>query len=221
MNPEAAQARIRELFPAFRTLAAPLWDRVAREATIVDAPSGMRLFDVESPCAAFPLVLDGAVRVSKLGARGRELLLYRVEPGQSCVLTSSCLLSSTSYSATGSAEGPLRLAAVPKPLFDTLMAEHPPFRAFVFALFSERILELMMLVEEVAFMQLDQRLATALLERGPRLRTTHQALADELGSVREIVGRVLRGFEAQGLVALSREMIEVVDADGLRRITGS
>ena len=153
MNPDTAHARIRELFPAFRTLAAPLWDRVAREATIVDAPSGMRLFDVASPCEAFPLVLDGAVRVSKLGAKGRELLLYRVEPGQSCVLTSSCLLGSTSYSATGSAEGPLRLAAVPKPLFDTLMTEHPPFRAFVFALFSERILELMMLVEEVAFMQ--------------------------------------------------------------------
>ena len=218
MNPETAHARIRELFPAFRTLAAPLWDRVAREAAIVEAPSGMRLFDVASPCEAFPLVLDGAVRVSKLGAKGRELLLYRVEPGQSCVLTSSCLLGSTGYSATGSAEGPLRLAAVPKPLFDTLMTEHPPFRAFVFALFSERILELMMLVEEVAFMQLDQRLAALLTERGPLLRTTHQALADELGSVREIVGRVLRGFEAQGLVALARESINVVDGDRLRLI---
>ena len=87
------------------------------------------------------------------------------------------------------------------------MLEHPPFRDFVFHLFAERIAELMQLVEEVAFTRLDQRLARLMLARSGAIRRTHQQLADELGSVREIVSRLLKGFAAQGLVALGREQI--------------
>ena len=92
------------------------------------------------------------------------------------------------------------------------------FRDFVFALFSERMAELMQLVEEVAFRKLDQRLAALLLGKGRVVHVTHQQLADELGSVREMVSRLLKGFAEQGLVRLGREQVEVLDAAGLRKM---
>ncbi len=101
-------------------------------------------------------------------------------------------------------------------LFDEMLAE-PAFRDFIFSLFSERMADLMQLVEEVAFHKLDQRLAALLLGKGRVVRASHQQLADELGSVREMVSRLLKRFEDQGLVRLGREQVEVLDPAGLRR----
>ncbi len=116
------------------------------------------------------------------------------------------------------AETDVVAVALPQPVFGRLISDQEPFRNYVFSLFSERIAELMQLVEAVAFQRLDQRLAALLLGKGKVVHTTHQALADELGSVREIVSRLLKTFAEQGLVSLSRENIEIVDAGGLRRI---
>ena len=117
------------------------------------------------------------------------------------------------------AETPLTLLALPVPSFAALMIESTPFRDFVFHLFAERISELMQLVEEVAFARLDQRLAKLILARNEvSLNVTHQQLADELGSVREIVSRLLKGFVAQGLVSLGREQLSITDRDGLQKI---
>jgi CRP/FNR family transcriptional regulator len=209
---------VTDAFPALAGLPPALLARLSDESSLIEAPDGARLFDEHSPCRAFPLVLRGAVRVVKYAPNGRELLLYRVARGQSCVLTSSCLLGNTDYTAAGRAEGDLALMSPPQPLFDTLLAQHPPFRRFVFRLFSERVVELMLLVEEVAFARLDRRLAGLLLARGPEIQSTQQSLADELGSVREIMGRVLRGFAQQGLVSLQRGRILVLDRDGLSRV---
>jgi CRP/FNR family transcriptional regulator len=146
-------------------------------------------------------------------------MLYRVVPGGSCIISSSCLLGHSAYNARGIAETPLTLLALPVPVFTALMLEHPPFRDFVFHLFAERIGELMQLVEEVAFARLDQRLARLLVARKEDvLAVTHQQLADELGSVREIVSRLLKGFAAQGLVSLGREQLSLLDRPGLLRI---
>jgi CRP/FNR family transcriptional regulator len=137
------------------------------------------------------------------------------------VITSSCLLGHVAYNARGVAETDLALATLPAPAFSRLVASHDPFREYVFALFSERLAELMALVESVAFQRLDQRLAALLLGKGRVVATTHQGLADELGSVREIVSRLLKSFADQGLVALGRERIEILDAAGLRRLAGA
>ncbi|MGA8052419.1 MAG: helix-turn-helix domain-containing protein, partial [Burkholderiales bacterium] len=110
---------------------------------------------------------------------------------------------------------------LPAKTFARLVAEHEPFREYVFSLFSERIAELMQLVEAVAFQRLDQRLAALLLGKGKVVASTHQQLADELGSVREIVSRLLKTFAEQRLVALGRERIEILDAPGLRRLAGA
>jgi CRP/FNR family transcriptional regulator len=181
-------------------------------------PAGTILFDEHQPCQGFPFVLAGGIRVVKAAANGRELPLYRVLPGESCIITSSCLLGRSDYNARGIAESETTLALLPRDYFDTLLAT-PAFRDFVFHLFAERIADLMQLVEEVAFHKLDQRLANLLLGKGRHLQTTHQQLADELGSVREIISRLLKGFAAQGLVQLGREQIEILDPAGLRKLS--
>ncbi len=205
------------LYPVLARLPAGLLQRIADTAQTLSLPAGTTVFDEHQPCRGFPFVLDGAIRVAKQSAGGRELPLYRVVAGESCIITSSCLLGHADYNARGVTEGPTTLALLPRELFDDLLGE-PVFRDFVFALFSERMAELMQLVEEVAFRKLDQRLAALLLGKGRTVHATHQQLADELGSVREMVSRLLKGFAEQGLVKLGREQVEVLDPAGLRKV---
>ena len=214
MNTAAA---IEQLYPVLVGLPEQLREQVRTQLRTTTVPAGAVLFDEHQPCLGFPFVLDGTIRVVKAAANGRELPLYRVLPGESCIISSSCLLGHADYNARGVATADTTLALLPRPLFDALLAD-PGFRGFVFHLFAERMAELMQLIEEVAFRKLDQRLAALLLGRGRVVRATHQQLADELGSVREMVSRLLKGFAEQSLVALSREQIEILDATGLRRI---
>ncbi|CAB1368722.1 Crp/Fnr family transcriptional regulator [Denitratisoma oestradiolicum] len=214
-----AHDTIASLYPVFAELPEPLRQSCLTAAQELSVPAGTTLFDAGQPCPGFPLVLAGSVRVVKSAANGRELPLYRIFPGESCIISSGCLLGHQPYTARGVSEGETRLLLLPAVLFEQLMAV-PAFRAFVFDLFAERMADLMTLVEEVAFRKLDQRLADLLLGHGRVLYRTHQQLADELGSVREMVSRLLKGFAEQGLVRLGREQIEILDPEGLRRISG-
>jgi CRP/FNR family transcriptional regulator len=210
-------AELSALYPVLAKLPPALLQRIVDALQTMSVPAGTTVFDEHQPCRGFPFVLEGAIRVAKLSAGGRELPLYRVVAGESCIISSSCLLGHADYNARGVAEGPTTLALLPRPLFEEMLAE-PVFRDFVFALFAERMAELMQLVEEVAFRKLDQRLAALLLGKGRVVHATHQQLADELGSVREMVSRLLKGFAEQGLVRLGREQIGVLDAAGLRKV---
>ena len=211
--------KIEKMYPALAGLAAEGLARLITPLQPIHLPAGTQVFAEHQPCQGFPLLIDGSIKVVKLAASGRELVLYRVVPGGSCIISSSCLLGHSDYNARGIAETPLTLLALPTAEFARLLVEHPPFRDFVFHLFAERIGELMQLVEEVAFARLDQRLAKLLLARqSPTLAVTHQQLADELGSVREIVSRLLKGFAVQGLVSLGREQVGIVDREGLQKL---
>jgi len=213
------RAELLALYPALAGLPPARLDALLATGVTACLPAGSEVFTEHQPCAGFPLLVAGSIKVFKQAANGRELVLYRVAPGGSCIITSSCLLGHADYNARGIAEAPLTLFFLPVSAFAALLVEHPPFRDFVFRLFSERIAELMQLVEEVAFARLDQRLAKLLLARGEMtISATHQQLADELGSVREIVSRLLKGFAVQGLVSLGREQIVVSDRDGLKSI---
>jgi CRP/FNR family transcriptional regulator len=207
-----------KLYPALRAL--PEKERAAawQPAALLNLPAGTEMFSERQRCKGFPLLLAGTIKVIKTTPAGREMLLYRVEPGGSCIISSSCLLGHTAYPARGIAETPLSLLMLPTPVFDQLIAENAAFREFVFHLFAERIAELMQLVEEVAFHRLDQRLAKLLLAKDEPIHATHQALAEELGSVREIISRLLKGFSVQGLVALGREQITLLDREGLKNL---
>lgn len=213
------RAKLLGLFPALASLPEELLAPLLVPAAMLQIPAGAQVFAEGQPCRGFPLLIEGSIKVIKLAANGRELMLYRVTPGDSCILSTSCLLGHSDYNARGIAETPLTMLILPSAAFYRQVLAHPPFRDFVFHLFSERIAELMQLVEEVAFARLDQRLAKLLLSRNDAvLHLTHQQLADELGSVREIVSRLLKGFETQGLLTLGREQVAIVDRAGLQKL---
>jgi CRP/FNR family transcriptional regulator len=220
MKPAEIRERVLALYPSLASAPADMRDAALAQVQVRQVPAGAVLFDDHQACEAFPMLIEGVIRVSKAAPSGRELQLYRVLPGESCVITSCCLLGHVAYNARGVAETGLTLVTLPAHAFARLVASHEPFREYVFSLFSERLAELMALVEAVAFQRLDQRLAALLLGKGRVVAATHQALADELGSVREIVSRLLKSFADQGLVALGRERIEILDAPGLRRLAG-
>ena len=183
----------------------------------LSVPAGTLLFEEQAPCQGFPLVLDGEVRVARGSAQGRSLELYRVGPGELCVVSACGLFGQSPLAAHGVAVVPTRLLLLSPAGFEQWVT-HEPFRRFVFGIFADRLADLMSLAEAVAFQRLDQRLAAALLGHGPAVLTTHQALADELGTVREIVTRLLKRFERAGWVSLARERIELRDAAALRAL---
>jgi CRP/FNR family transcriptional regulator len=214
------QTELLQHYPMLRGLDEPLLQELCAGATVLHLPAGTVLFDENQPCQGFPLLLAGSIRVIKAAASGRELQLYRVNRGESCILTSSCLLGHARYHARGIAEQEVTLVALPPPVFKKLVTKHEPFRDYIFSLFSERLTDLMQLVSAVAFQKLDQRLAALLIAKPSPIHTTHQALADELGSVREIVSRLLKNFAEHGWVRLGREQIEVVNASALKDLSG-
>ena len=205
------------LYPALASIPSDVLTMLLQSA--MSLPAGTEVFAERQPCQGFPLLLAGRIKVVKQASSGREMVLYRVGPGGSCIISSSCLLGHSDYNARGIAELPLTLLALPAQVFSRLIVEHSEFRDFVFHLFNERISELMQLVEEVAFNRLDQRLAKLILARNTtQIQISHQQLADELGSVREIVSRLLKGFVLQGLVTLGREQLSITDRQGLMKI---
>ncbi|WP_374669640.1 Crp/Fnr family transcriptional regulator [Ramlibacter sp.] len=182
-------------------------------------PAGTPLFAEHAPCQGFPLVIEGEVQVARSSDDGRSLELYRVQPGELCLVSSACLFSAQPLTAHGVATRPTTLLLVPPEVFTAWLAQ-AGFRAWVLGLFAERMADLTSLVDAVAFHRLDQRLAAALLGHGPELAVTHQQLADTLGTVREIVTRLLRRFEREGWVALGRERVRILDSAALRRHAG-
>ena len=220
MNRPATFERIVQVYPFLANLPKALAVRLEAEAQVLRLPAQQRVFGERDACRGFPLVLEGVIRVAKADARGRCLKLYDVGPGDSCILTSSCLLSQRDYPAEGNTESEVELALIPAPLFMTLVEQSGEMRRHVFALFSDRLVEMMGLVESVAFQRLDQRLAARLLGHGGTLRLTHQQLADELGTAREIVSRVIAQFADEGLVRSGRQEIEILDPVRLRERAG-
>lgn len=211
--------KLREAFPVLGSLDSHDLGRLLEGASPLEAPAGTVMFESSSPCRVFPMLFEGTIRVVKAAENGRELLLYRVAPGESCILTSSCLLGNSAYSARGVAETDLSGLVISKPIFTRLVEQHPPFRDYIFGLFATRLSDLMLLVEEVAFRRLDQRLAGILLAKGmPVVNVTHQSLADELGSAREMVSRLLKSFEEQGWVTLGRQQITVANPVALKSL---
>jgi CRP/FNR family transcriptional regulator len=169
-------------------------------------------------CDAFLMCLQGQTRIFKRSESGREILLYRVEAGQTCVLTTSCLLAGTPFPAESIAEQDTSLAALPVSVFRHLMEESVSFRHFVFNNYGDLLANLIVLVDEVAFSSIDIRLARALLKVADSdgiVHKTHQQLAQDLGSVREVISRHLREWERETLIKVTRGKIRILNRAAL------
>ena len=175
-------------------------------------------------CHAYVMCIDGRTRVFKTSESGREILLYQVGPGETCVLTTSCLMAGSPFPAESTAETDVLLAALPASVFNRLMTSSVPFRQFVLNNYGDLLSSLITLVDEVAFASLDLRLARRLLAEANAegvVAKTHQQLALDLGSVREVISRYLNEWERMGWVRASRGSIEVVDRGALTRYGGA
>jgi len=212
------QTSLLQRYPMLQNLPETEQTEILATANFMQIPAGTVMFQEDQPCQGFPLLLSGSIRVIKTAPNGRELQLYRVVPGESCILTSSCLLGHTRYQARGIAEDALEIVLLSAASFHTLIGKHEAFRSYVFHLFSDRLTDLMQLVSAVAFQKLDQRLANLLINKSNPIHATHQVLADELGSAREIVSRLLKTYAEHGWVKLGREQIEITDVTALRKL---
>ena len=195
---------------------------LAKGSRIIEAPIGTIGYREGDSCHAFVMRLAGQSRVYKLSAGGREILLYRVSAGETCVLTTTCLLGHSDYPASTVVEEPIRDVIVPKAVFNQLMIDSAVFRTFVMTNYGALITDLIVLLDEVAFHRLDARLAKLLLESNTdHITKTHQLLADELGTAREVVSRQLKYFEQNGWVILGRGQIEMADKNALLKVSQS
>ncbi|MEZ5958210.1 MAG: Crp/Fnr family transcriptional regulator [Hyphomonadaceae bacterium] len=193
----------------------------AAGATPVRAGPGDVLFRPDDPCQGFITLRRGTIRVALSSAGGREIVLYRVRPGEICLQTFSCLLENKHYAAEGVAEDEVEALLVPPRAFERLMAENESFRSAVLGSVAARFSDFEQVVETLAFTGLDARVASALLRLADAagiVTATHEALAAEIGSAREAVSRQLGLFARQGLVALARGRVEIKSRDGLSRL---
>ena len=213
-----------DAFPELVAIEPEARRRLAAEARPLTLPAGVTVFHHGDACSNYLLVLDGSVRVQKVSSGGREITLYRVGDGQTCILTTSCLLAGERYPAEGVTETEVRAIALPGTLFQALLAGSAGFRQFVFSVYARRITDLIELVEDVAFGRMDLRLAARLRDSADAtgvVTTTHQELAAELGTAREVISRLLKDFEHRGLVTLHRGRIELCDPEALARLAGA
>ncbi|MFQ5587592.1 MAG: Crp/Fnr family transcriptional regulator [Nitrospiria bacterium] len=199
--------------------------REAREAFLAHGvvkrfPSGQFVCWEGDVCAQLAVVLSGTVRVYKVGESGREITLYRIEENGSCVLTASCILSHIRFPALAVVEQDVRAALIPASVLRDWIQKYDVWRVYVFELMSKRLADVIATVEEIAFRRVDVRIAEFLAARaGDRecVTVTHQEIASELGTAREVVSRILKDFERAGLISLSRGAIIVLDKAALLR----
>jgi CRP/FNR family transcriptional regulator, anaerobic regulatory protein len=205
-------------FPPLLALEANARDILTKHARIVEAPIGTIGYSEGGACGAYVMRLAGQSRVYKMSASGREILLYRVAAGETCVITTTCLLGHSNYPASTIVEEAITDVIIPSSAFNQLMIDSAVFRTFVMTNYGALITDLILLLDEVAFHSLDARLAKLLLDAGtPTISRTHQLIADELGTAREVVSRQLKRFEQKGWVQLGRGHVEISNRSSLEK----
>ncbi len=211
-------------FDGTRQLPRSVRDRLLKLARIVRVKKGDQVFGPLNVPDNLLFLVDGVIRVAQTSESGREIVLYRVEAGQSCVLTTACMLAEEAYNAEGVAETDVVAVALPQSAFDTLAAEETAFRKFIFAAYSRRLIDLLRVVDDVAFGRIDVRLAARLLALAGGSRevaATHQQLAAELGTAREVVSRTLQEFQKRGFITQTRGRISLIERDRLKALSES
>jgi len=207
-----------QAFPALRDLDTQALETAVASSAVIQLAPGTLVFEIGQICEQFLLVLEGSVRVHLLDIDGHEIVLYRVRAGQTCILTTAALLGSNPYAAYALAEAPTRAAVLPMSAFESLLERSASFRRFIFAAYSERLVDLMRVVSNVAFTRIQARLARCLLDRADTTGAvcmTHDAIAIELGTAREVVSRNLKLLERDHCVELYQGHLRLTDLNKL------
>ena len=187
-------------------------------AFLAKISKGRDVFLEGSQVDAIALLISGVVRVYKIGETGREITLYRFGNGQSCILTANAILSQKTFPAIATVEKDAEAVMIPADTFREWVVRYDLWREFVFDLLSQRLSTVMAVVDEIAFRRMDARIASLLLARAEMqnpLRITHQEIASELGSSREVISRLLEDFSERGLIRSGRGEIEILEYEGL------
>lgn len=203
--------QFREIFPAFRSGDGRLISEILAVSEDRRFQKDLQIYSEGDVCSAIALLLEGEIRVYRSGSGGREITLYEIERGETCILNASCILSNIRYPANAVTTSGGRMLLIPAHEFRRLISEYTGMRDFVFSVLSERLSAVMALVEEVAFGRMDRRLLDYLVEKSEQgdVRATHQKIADDLGTSREVVSRILKDFERKGLISLSRNLVRL------------
>lgn len=207
-------------FPEFSGSGESAMLSLMESAALITIPAGQQVFASGGVCENYLLLLKGSVKAQLISENGREMMLYQMTPGDSCVLTTSCLLSGDSYPAEAFTEEDSSAFVISSHAFYRCLEKSAFFREFVFKNFSARLSNIIGRFGEVVFSGIDNRLSKELLNTDKKtLKITHQELATKLGSAREVVSRHLKQFEAKGWVSLSRGTITISDFDALKKLT--
>ncbi|MDA8083344.1 MAG: Crp/Fnr family transcriptional regulator [Nitrospiraceae bacterium] len=207
----AMQERFLGAFPVFRSASGDMVTDFLAAARHDSFPADLTMYTEGDFCPSIAFLLSGELRVFKAGEAGREITLYDIHAGETCILNASCILSGLPYPAHAVSTVGGELLLVPAGEFRRLIAAHAEMRDFVFRILSQRLSSVMTLIEEVAFGKMDERLLDYLDRKQTKgeLASTHQEIANDLGTSREVVSRILKDFERKGIVRLSRNLIHV------------
>ena len=211
--------RISQILPFLQTAEASLIREFQDAAFFTRIPEGRDVFVEGDHVDAIALLISGAVRVYKIGESGREITLYRFGHGESCILTANAILNQKTFPAIAVVESEAEAVMIPAETFREWVRRYDLWREFVFDLLSQRLSSVMSIVDEVVFRRMDARVAMLLLNQtwpGSPIHMTHQEIAAELGSSREVISRILEGFASADLISSSRGQVEILDREGLQ-----
>lgn len=211
----------------------PIWNRLDTEqqARILGSlvshrvKKGTVIHNGSMDCTGLLLIKSGQLRVYILSDEGREITLYRLFELDMCLFSASCMLRSIQFDVTIAAEKDTEFWVVPTEVYKGILEESAPAANYTNELMASRFSDVMWLMEQIMWKSLDRRLAAFLLEEASiegtdRLKITHETIANHLGSHREVITRMLRYFQNEGMVRLSRGVIEITDADKLEETIG-
>lgn len=207
--------RIAQAIPFLKKTDSQIAREFRQAAYYARIPAGKDIFVEGDSVRSIALLLSGNVRVYKIGENGREITLYRFGLGESCILTANAIMNHQTFPAVALVESEAEAIMVPAETFRDWMRRYEEWRTFLFDLLSQRLAAVMSIVDEVVFHRMDARVAALLLRRtdqGSIIQITHQEIAAELGSSREVISRILEGFESAGLISSSRGQVEILDA---------
>lgn len=210
-----------KVYPELAKINDPEWLEILQAADYMQVPAGAVLLDQDDICSGYVMLLSGDVRVFQYAPDGRELTLYRLSPGDTCVMSLNSILHSRQFGAVAKTENDVSaLVLTPVQFFKALSASEK-FRLHIMTGMSDRYCDMLTVVEDTAFKRLDIRLACCLgrlfeKAQSDSLSITHQELARELGTTREVVSRALKDMERQQCIRLSRGSIHIASPEGLK-----